>query len=72
MPSSLITVNLLKRRGVVIATGVVGNKNVLSQLVKRLSHAHSSGTKLMFEIASQASDFKEEASNGKREKLGMC
>ncbi|HEU5382674.1 MAG TPA: vWA domain-containing protein [Ktedonobacteraceae bacterium] len=60
LSSSLITVDLLKRRGVVIATGVVGNKNVLSQLVKRLSHAHSSGTKLMFEIASQASDFREE------------
>jgi hypothetical protein len=60
MPSSLITVKLLKRRGVVIATGVVGNKNVLSQLVKRLSRTHSPGTNLMFEIASQASDFKEE------------
>lgn len=60
MPSSLITVNLLKRRGVIIATGVVGNKNVLSQLVKRLSRTHSPGTKLLFEIASQASDLREE------------
>jgi len=60
MPSSLITVNLLKRRGVIIATGIVGNKNVLSQLVKRLSRTHSPGTKLLFEIASQASDFREE------------
>ncbi len=60
IPSSLITVDLLKRRGVVIATGIVGNKNVLSQLVKRFSHSHSQGTQLMLEIASKASDFNEE------------
>jgi hypothetical protein len=59
IPSSMITVNLLKRRGVVIATGIVGNKNVLSQLVKRFSHAHPPGTRLMLEIASKASDFNE-------------
>jgi len=59
VPSSMITVNLLKRRGVIIATGIVGNKNVLSQLVKRFSHSHSPGTRLMLEIASKASDFNE-------------
>jgi hypothetical protein len=59
IPSSLITVNLLKRRGVVIATGIVGNKNVLSQLVKQFSHTHPPGTRLMLEIASKASDFNE-------------
>ena len=58
--SSMITVNLLKRRGVVIATGIIGNKNVLSQLVKRFSHSHSPGTQIMLEIASKASDFNEE------------
>ena len=60
IPSTMITVNLLKRRGVVIVTGIVQNKNVLSQLVKRFSHSHSPGTRLMLEIASTASDLKEE------------
>lgn len=59
IPSSMITVNLLKRRGVVIATGIVGNKNVFSQLVKQFSHTHSSGAHIMLEIASKASDFNE-------------
>lgn len=59
IPSSMITVDLLKRRGVVIATGIVGNKNVLSQLVKQLLHTHSPGIRLMLEIASKASDFNE-------------
>jgi hypothetical protein len=60
IPSSMITVGLLKRRGIVIAAGIVGNKNVLSQLVKRFSHAHSPATQIMLEIASKASDFNEE------------
>ena len=59
IPSSLITVDLLKRRGVVIATGIVSNKNVLSQLVKRFSHTHSPETRIMLDIASKASNFNE-------------
>ncbi|HEY1354317.1 MAG TPA: vWA domain-containing protein [Ktedonobacteraceae bacterium] len=57
--SSMTTVNLLKRRGVVLATGIVGNKNVLSQLVTCFSHAHAPGTRLMIDIASCARDFNE-------------
>lgn len=45
IPSSLITVNLLKRRGVVIATGVVGNKKcALTARQTVLAHSSSSDT----------------------------
>ncbi len=54
--SSMVTVNLLKRRGVVIISCLVSDRNILSQLVKQFSNFWPVGARQMSEIASQASE----------------
>jgi hypothetical protein len=58
--STTITVGLLKRRGIAIISCLIIDRNVLSRLVKRSSKSWTLGARLMLEIASKASDLRNE------------
>lgn len=52
----MVSVNLLKRRGVTIVSCLISEKNILSHLVKKSVKAWPMGARLMTEIASKASE----------------
>lgn len=54
--SSLVTVNLLKRRDVAIISCLIAERNIITRLVKHSSKSWPSGAQLMLEIASEASE----------------
>ncbi len=57
--SVMVSVNLLKRRGVVIISCLVANRNLFSGLAKRARESWPTGAKLMVEIASEVSDLED-------------
>ena len=57
--SVMVSVNLLKRRGVVIVSCLVANRNLFSGLAKRSKESWPTGAKLMVEIASEVSDLED-------------
>lgn len=57
--SVMVSVDLLKRRGVAIISCLVANENLFSGLAKRSKESWSTGAKLMVEIASEVSDLQE-------------
>jgi hypothetical protein len=59
VPSVRVSVDLLKRRGVIIVSCLVANRNIFSGLAKRSRESWPTGTKLMVEIASEASDIED-------------
>ena len=54
-----VSVDLLKRRGVIIVSCLVANRNIFSGLAKRSRASWPTGARLMVEIASEASDLED-------------
>ena len=52
----VVSINLLKRRGVVILSCLISEKNILSHLVKKPMKDWPLGARLMVEMASKASE----------------
>ena len=52
----MVAINLLKRRGVVILSCLISEKNILSDLVKKSKKDWPLGARLMVEMASKASE----------------
>lgn len=65
--SVMVSVNLLKRRGVTIITCLVADRNIISRLVKRSKESWPMGAKLMVEIASEAPQQDDVGTNSERE-----
>lgn len=54
-----VSVDLLKRRGVIIVSCLVANRNIFSGLAKRSRESWPTGARLMVEIASEVSDLED-------------
>lgn len=52
----MVSINLLKRRGVVVVSCLISEKNILSHLVKKAVKSWPMGAQLMVEIASKVSE----------------
>jgi len=59
LSSVRVTADLLKRRGVIIVSCLVANRNIFSGLTKRSRESWPTGARLMVEIASEASDIED-------------
>ncbi|HYT40975.1 MAG TPA: vWA domain-containing protein [Methylomirabilota bacterium] len=59
VPSVRVSIDLLKRRGVILVSCLVANRNIFSGLAKRSRESWPTGARLMVEIASEASDLED-------------
>lgn len=57
--SVMVSVDLLKRRGVIIVSCLVASRNIFSGLAKRSRESWPAGARLMVEIASEVSDLED-------------